>query len=432
MRPVILLIGVLLLSVQPVLAWDVTNAYSNQGGGNKDCGAPPPGVWTQIIADNAEYPCYANSNGIYFCEQGGGNDLDGWSYIVHGDVTFDTQIELRAASAPPAGVGPGTSIPLAMPTSVNSISEQYQPNDVLVTQLAAYTSGASLEAPTPPAGSTWTLITSTGTSTEQEWLFYHIAGSSEPSEYTWTFNTTVEAAAGGIADYANVSTSNPIGGVGASFTPNSGTPPQTITCPALNVSANQQFLCAMATFAGIPTGNWGTSPYLGFPGVFFGERWLFEYPYVPPPATPVPGLIDVALFDQPIRDAAGSETATANISPSADNAVISAALNPATGARQVSTVEVRTYVGPGNPPASGGTCTGGSTVTCSQGFKLLEDSTYAMPASNSLNVPFDAPEFNLQSYNSAGIGNWQAFYVFAMPTGGTVSCGDSYRTYESN
>jgi hypothetical protein len=438
MRPLILLIGVLLLSVRPALAWNVTNSYSTQGGGNKDCGAPPPGVWTQIIADNAGYPCYAmpgSNPPIFLCEPGGANDLDYWSYIVHGNVTFDTQIELRAASDPAAGVGTGTSITLSMPTSVNGIYEQYQPNDVLVTQLAAYTSGAPLSAPTPPEGSMWTQITSKGTSTEQEWLFYHIAGSQEPSEYTWTFDTPVVAAAGGIADYANVNTSDPIGSVGAAFNLQS----TTMTCPAISLSVNQEYSCSMATFAdSIYPYCWQTSPNFTFPGLFLGVRWLFEYP----PPSPIPscppgytndmyGLVDAVFIDQPVRNAGSGSILNATMTTAADNAVISAALNPITGPRTVSSVEVRTYVG----PQGEGNCTGGgtSTVTCPAGYKLLEDSTYAMPASNSINVPFDAPEFDLASYASTpGDGNYQAFYVFAMPTGGSVSCGVSYLTHESN
>ena len=432
MRLAILVFGVLLLSVQAVLAEDVTNAYTTQGGGIKDCGAPPPGVWTQISADNAGYSTPDGLGGLcntipgympptYLCDQDFLNDLDYWSYIIHGNATFGTQVELRASeSCADSGTcaGSGTSITLQKPTAVNGIFEAVQPNDVMVTQLTAYTSGQPLQPPTPPAGSTWTQITNTGTSTEQEWVFYRIAGSSEPSSYTWTFDTTVEAAAGGIADYANVSTSAPVAGVNAKFTSNS----TTITCPSVNPSAKEQSLCFMATFSGIDTsGDWGIAS--GFPGLYLAQRWRFEYP------PPTSGLIDAAFFDQPIKDT-GSYTVTATIPQSADNAGISVALQPAPPT--VSTVEVRTYVG-------AGICTGGgsTTISCSPAgnVKLLEDSTYAVPASNSINVPFDAAEFNLPSHASGqgqGGGNWQTFYIFAKPTGGSVSCANSYITHESN
>lgn len=426
MRPAILLLGVLLLSAQAVLAEDVTNTYTDQGGGDKDCGAPPPGVWTQISADNAGYPCGASPLGVFLCDCDAmpslcaQADLDYWSYIVHGHVTLGTQVEMRASdSCADSGTcaGSSTSITLQKPTEVNGIFEAVQPNDIMVTQLTAYTSGTPLQPPTPPAGSTWTQITSTGMSAEQEWVFYHIAGSSEPSSYTWTFDTTVEAAAGGIADYANVNTSNPWNTSGGVFSSNS----TTITCPSVNATANEQLLCFMATFTGIDPGNL-TGLSTGFPGLILGERWLLEYPSSPP------GLIDAALFDEPIKDT-GTYSVIPNISPSADNAGISVTLNPAPGSRTVSTVEVQTYIGGG-----GGICQSqGSTVTCAPGYKLLEDSTYAMPAANSLTLPFDAAEFNLPSHASMpGDGNFQAFYVFAKPTGGTVSCADSYITHETN
>jgi hypothetical protein len=433
MRPVILLIGVLLLSVQAVSAEDVTNAYTDQGGGIKDCGAPPPGVWTQIVSDNAGYPCDASPLGVFLCDCDAmpslcaQADLDYWSYIVHGNVTLGTQVELRASEScadinPPTCANSGTSISLPEPVEVNGIFESVQPNDVMVTQLAAYTSGQPLQPPTPPAGSTWTQITSTGTSTEQEWVFYHIAGSSEPSSYTWTFDTTVVGAAGGIADYANASTANPVGAVNTTFAPNSNN----TACPLINATVNEQALCFMATFAGIDPSNL-TGLSVGFPGLVL--RWLFDYP-VPPPPPPPPPLIDAAFLDRAVRDT-GSFTVAGNISPAADNAGISVALNPAPGPRTVSTVEVRTYIGYASIQAED--CMGGSTVTCGPHFQLLEDSTYAMPAANSINVPFDAAEFNLPSHRSSpGDGNYQAFYVFAKPTGGTVSCGDSYLTHESN
>jgi hypothetical protein len=442
MRPAILLIGVLLLSVQTAQAWNVTNTYATQGAGIKDCGAPPQNVWTQISADNAGYPCDASSVlGVFLCECDANPNpqppavpcpdpvLDYWSYIIHGSATFGTQVELRASEScadSDTCAGSGTSITLQKPTEVNFINEAVQPNDVMVTQLAAYTSGQPLQPPTPPAGSTWTEITNTGTSAEQEWVFYHIAQSSEPSSYTWTFDTSVVAAAGGIADYANVNTSNPVGSVNAAFNSNS----TNISCPSINATANQQALCFMATFAGIDatSSDWGIPS--SFPGLFLANRWQFEYPaQTPPPPLPPPGLIDAAFFDQPIKDT-GTFNPPAAIPQPADNAVISVALNPAQGPPPVSTVEVRTYVGPQQP---GNSCTGigTSTLTCT-GYTLLEDSTYAMPASNSINVPFDAAEFNLKSHINPYDGNFQAFYVFAMPTGGSVSCGNSYITHESN
>ena len=61
---------------------------------------------------------------------------------------------------------------------------------------------------TPPAG--WTLVRDdVGGTTMRTATYWHAAGTSEPSSYTWTFNK-LTSAAGSVAAYSGVSVTNPI------------------------------------------------------------------------------------------------------------------------------------------------------------------------------------------------------------------------------
>ena len=91
-------------------------------------------------------------------------------------------------------------------------------------------------------------------------------------------------------------------------------------------------------------------------------------------------------------------------------------------------VEVQTYIG-----GNGMVCTGGTTVSCSGSSRLAEDSTYTVPPLSDT-IPFAAAETLLPAYLSApGDGNFQKFYVFAQPIGGSISCtANNYVTEEHN
>ncbi len=113
------------------------------------------------------------------------------------------------ALAPPASPGtfrsassaasvPVTSITVAKPAGVTT-------NDVLLGVVSA----RSTPTITPPSG--WTLVRSdvNGTSITQA-VYSHVAGASEPSNYTWTFNAPVTTAIGTIDAYSGVSTATPV------------------------------------------------------------------------------------------------------------------------------------------------------------------------------------------------------------------------------
>ncbi len=101
---------------------------------------------------------------------------------------------------------------------------------------------------------------------------------------------------------------------------------------------------------------------------------------------------------------------------------------PPSSSAPATELEVQTYIG-----GDGMVCTGGTIVTCTGSSRLAEDSTYAVPALNDT-VPFAAAETLLPAYLSApGDGNFQKFYVFAQPIGGSIKCtANNYVTEEHN
>jgi hypothetical protein len=86
--------------------------------------------------------------------------------------------------------------------------------DVLVACLAL--NGGLVAASGVPAG--WSPIAAvTGIANPHVYGYYHVAGASEPSSYTWTLASSVQAGAG-IARYSGVDNSNPLDGSATSAT----------------------------------------------------------------------------------------------------------------------------------------------------------------------------------------------------------------------
>jgi hypothetical protein len=112
-------------------------------------------------------------------------------------ATPPSGISLSSSSADTNGSG-STSLTINKPSKTQS-------GDVLVAHVVAQTAGNSVAAPTG-----WQIIKRQDTSSSLATAtYYKVAGSSEPSSYTWTFGTSGEAS-GTIGDYVGVNTTTPI------------------------------------------------------------------------------------------------------------------------------------------------------------------------------------------------------------------------------
>ncbi|MGH8689262.1 MAG: LamG-like jellyroll fold domain-containing protein, partial [Burkholderiales bacterium] len=104
------------------------------------------------------------------------------------------------------------------------------PNDLTINKPAGTISGDVMLAfitvrdssvqITPPAGwsSQAAVVQNAGASSRQQ-LFYKVAGGAEPANYTWTFDSAHQGAAGAIATYSGVDTTTPIDAYGGNTTP---------------------------------------------------------------------------------------------------------------------------------------------------------------------------------------------------------------------
>ena len=122
-------------------------------------------------------------------------------------------IALRPANAPtptpPSGIslrsqaannngGGSSSLTLNVPNGTQS-------GDVMVAHVAVRSAGNTITAP-----SGWTQVVRQDTSSSLSTVAYEkVAGSSEPSNYTWSFGTSGEAS-GAIGSYIGVNTTNPV------------------------------------------------------------------------------------------------------------------------------------------------------------------------------------------------------------------------------
>ena len=135
-------------------------------------------------------------------------------------------------------------------------------NDVMVAQMTVR--GGSSTALSAPTG--WTQIRRDSDNTGQitEGLYYHVVTGAEPAGYTWTF-TAGNDAAGGIAAYSGVSTTNPIDASGGQANASS----TSVTAPSINIPAGDDSDRLIALFA-IPD-----SSTMTLPGALT-RRWNFR------------------------------------------------------------------------------------------------------------------------------------------------------------
>jgi len=119
--------------------------------------------------------------------------------------------------------------------------------------------GSSITVTPPTVGGTWNLIRRTDNGTNVSLLTYDkvSTGSSEPTSYTWTFSSSVQAS-GGILDYTGEDPTNPINT--SSSNSGSGT---TVTASAVTPTSNQTALVGF--YGGSYTGT-SSQPTFSAPG----------------------------------------------------------------------------------------------------------------------------------------------------------------------
>ena len=106
-------------------------------------------------------------------------------------------ITLRAAATGNNGAG-GSTLTIGLPAGTQS-------GDVMIAHVIVQTANNTITA---PAG--WKLVLRQDSSSAISTASYvHVAGSSEPASYTWSFGTTGQAS-GGIASYIGVNTTTPV------------------------------------------------------------------------------------------------------------------------------------------------------------------------------------------------------------------------------
>jgi hypothetical protein len=118
-------------------------------------------------------------------------------------------ISLRAAATGSNGAG-GSTLTIGLPAGTQS-------GDVMVAHVIVQTAGNTITA---PAG--WNLVLrQDSTSSISTASYVHIAGSSEPASYTWSFGTAGQAS-GGIASYIGVDTTTPVDASHAQYNASTG------------------------------------------------------------------------------------------------------------------------------------------------------------------------------------------------------------------
>ena len=180
-----------------------------------------------------------------------------------------------------------------MPAGVKS-------GDTLLAQVGAAATGSVTL--TAPAG--WSLSGSSSSSNGNriQAVYLRVAGSAEPSSYTWTSNSAVSAV-GGIAAYYNVNTTKRIDVSTSVFHSASST---SVMIPSVTTTQNNdQLIVFMTTFAGENPGQW-TMPT----GV--STEWVAEDAALG---------ISAGFVDTPVPAAGATGSAAATVPASGTNAV---------------------------------------------------------------------------------------------------------------
>jgi hypothetical protein len=158
----------------------------------------------------------------------------------------NTPVPTTLRSSATASTG-ATTLSLTIPAPANE-----QQGDVLIAQLAINNTGITVTAP-----SGWTQIRVDSGNGIMQALYYHIAGTSEPASYTWSWSGTGANAAGSIGAFSGINTSAPIN---ASSGAASSSQSSSITAPGVTTTVDNAVVIGFfgiraSTSITLPTGE---------------------------------------------------------------------------------------------------------------------------------------------------------------------------------
>jgi predicted TIM-barrel enzyme len=172
------------------------------------------------------------------------------AFTIAGSAPSPGRITLLAAATGNNGAG-STSLTIGLPAGTQS-------GDVLLAHVIVRTAGNVITAPTG-----WNLVLRQDSSAAISTASYvHVAGSSEPASYTWSFGTSGEAS-GGIASYIGVNTTTPVDASHAQYNASTSNVDNSgVTTTMFNDMLVYAVGIITTTSVNVPTGFtqvWGTS-----------------------------------------------------------------------------------------------------------------------------------------------------------------------------
>ena len=225
-------------STQIDLAW-VDNA-TNETGFKIERKTGSGGTYSQIATVGAGVVGYSNTGltpgTSYYYRVRATNATGDSAYSNEANTTSLAAPAFRAAASKAAASG---SLVINKPTGTVQ-------NDVMVASIAVRPNTATITAP-----SGWTLVrrtNNTNSNPNSLATYYKVAGSSEPTTYTWTLGSSA-GAAGGIETFSGVNTSDPIDVEAGQNTANA----VTLTAPSVTTTSAYEMLVTSHAFASSAT-----------------------------------------------------------------------------------------------------------------------------------------------------------------------------------
>ncbi len=225
-------------SSQINLAW--TDNATNETGFKIERKTGSGGTYSQIATAGAGATGYSNTGltagTTYYYRVRATNSAGDSPYSNEASATSLAIPAFRAAASKAAASG---SLAINKPTGTAS-------GDVMVASISVRPNTATITAP-----SGWTLvrrIDNSNTNPNSLATYYRVAGSSEPTSYTWSFSTTA-GSAGGIQSFTGVDTSNPVDVEAGQNTANSVSQ----TAPSVTTGAANEMLVTSHAFSSSAT-----------------------------------------------------------------------------------------------------------------------------------------------------------------------------------